>query len=142
LLTILSTPVGSGRKADASLILARQLIAAKLNLANGSDPTSISSAIATADALLAAYSGKLPYEVRPSSDAGQQMVSTANMLENYNKGLLTPVCSPLATADVVFVSFSTAIWEAVATARGPDLFRPLPFPLSYTWRERAARWWF
>ena len=29
---------GDGRNGDASLVLARQLIAAKLNLANGSDP--------------------------------------------------------------------------------------------------------
>src|SRR5262249_61362924 len=38
LLTILNTPVGAGRNADASLILADQLIAAKLNIANVSNP--------------------------------------------------------------------------------------------------------
>src|SRR5712692_10584393 len=39
LLTILTTPV----RGDASLILADQLIAAKLNIANGSDPASVSA---------------------------------------------------------------------------------------------------
>ena len=34
---------GDGRNGDASLVLARQLIAAKLNLANGSDPAPVSS---------------------------------------------------------------------------------------------------
>ena len=44
LLSILSSPV----KGDASIILAKQLIAAKLNIANGSDPTPIAATIATA----------------------------------------------------------------------------------------------
>jgi hypothetical protein len=37
LLMILRTAIGTGPKADASLILADQLIAAKLNIANGAD---------------------------------------------------------------------------------------------------------
>src|SRR5205823_6014211 len=45
LLIILNTPIGSGKNADASLILADQLIAAKLNVANGSDPAPVSSTI-------------------------------------------------------------------------------------------------
>ena len=43
LLTILRTRVGAGPKADASLILADQLIAAKLNIANGADGTPATS---------------------------------------------------------------------------------------------------
>src|SRR5262245_22054794 len=46
LLKILQTPVGCSGNADASLILAHQLIAAKLNIANGSDPAPITSTIA------------------------------------------------------------------------------------------------
>ena len=64
LLTILKMAVGTGPKADASLILADQLIAAKLNIANGSDPTPIDSTITHADSLLSALSGKLPYKIR------------------------------------------------------------------------------
>ena len=65
LLNILNTRVGSGPKADASLILADQLIAAKLNIANGSDPAPVSSTITDADSLLSAFSDKLPYKVNP-----------------------------------------------------------------------------
>jgi hypothetical protein len=89
LLTILKTPV----KGDASLILADQLIAAKLNIANGSDPTPVSSTITNADSLLSAFGGTLPYHVKTSSATGQIMVNDANTLESYNNGLLTTGCS-------------------------------------------------
>lgn len=92
LLTILTTPVGSGGSADASLILADQLIAAKLNIANGSAP--ISDTVAAADALLGGFTGKLPYGVTPSSVTGQAMVNNADTLDNYNNGQLTPNCIP------------------------------------------------
>ena len=93
LLTILRTPIGTGSKADASLILADQLIAAKLNIANGSDPSPVSATISDADNLLSSFSGKLPYKIKPFSIIGQAMVSDANALNNYNK-LLTPACTP------------------------------------------------
>src|SRR5262249_58464977 len=48
---------------DASLKLADQLIAAKLNIASGSDPTTIGTTVADADRLLALFAGKLPYGV-------------------------------------------------------------------------------
>ena len=89
LLDILGTPT----RGDASLILAKQLIAAKLNIAAGSDPTPISSTITHADSLLSMFSGKLPYHVAPSSNIGQMMVSDGNTLDNYNNGHLTPNCS-------------------------------------------------
>ena len=89
LLTILNTAVGSGNSADASLILADQLIAARLSIANGSDPAPISATIATADARLATFSGRPPYKVKPSSAIGQQMTALAALLDQYNKGLLT-----------------------------------------------------
>ena len=90
LLQILNTPSGG----DASLKLAVQLIAARLNIANGSDPTPISSTLTHADSLLSMFSGQLPYNVKPSSATGQMMVSDANTLYDYNNGLLTPGCSP------------------------------------------------
>jgi N-acetylneuraminic acid mutarotase len=94
LLTILKTSVGTGTKADASLILADQLIAAKLNIANGSDPSPVSSTITHADSLLFPFSGKLPYKVKTSSAIGQMMVNDGTTLGNYNNGLLTLVCTP------------------------------------------------
>jgi len=89
LLAILHTPV----RGDASLILAHQLIAAKLNIANGSDPTPVSATIADADSLLSGFAGQLPYHVRPSSPTGQAIVSDAATLDSYNNGQLTPDCS-------------------------------------------------
>src|SRR5881296_459638 len=82
LLNILNTPSGG----DASLILADQLIAAKLNIANGSDPAPISSTITDADSLLSMFSGKLPYNVDPSTPIGQRMVKDARRLDRYNDG--------------------------------------------------------
>jgi hypothetical protein len=88
LLSILNTPA----KGDASIILAYQLIAAKLNIANGSDPTPIAATIATADGLLDGC--VLPCNVKPSSPLGQQMTAAAAILDQYNNGLLTPDCTP------------------------------------------------
>jgi hypothetical protein len=76
------------------MILAVQLIAAKLNIANGSDPAPVSSTIAHADTLLSMFSGKLPYKVKPTSATGQMMVNDGKTLDAYNNGLLTPGCSP------------------------------------------------
>jgi hypothetical protein len=88
LLSILNTPV----KGDASIILAYQLIAAKLNIANGSDPTPIAATIATADGLLDGC--MLPCNVKPSSPLGMQMTAAAAILDQYNNGLLTADCTP------------------------------------------------
>ena len=81
-------------RGDASLILAQQLIAAKLNIANGSDPTSINTRIADADSLLSGFAGKLPYGVTSSSATGRVMLNDATVLDGYNNGQLTPVCNP------------------------------------------------
>jgi hypothetical protein len=88
LLSILNNTGGG----DASMILAVQLIAAKLNIAAGSDPAPIASTITHADGLLSPFSGKLPYHVAPSSNIGQMMVSDGSTLDNYNNGRLTPRC--------------------------------------------------
>ncbi len=89
LLAILNNPGGG----DASMILAVQLIAAKLNIAAGSDPTPIASTIIDADSLLSMFPGKLPYHVSPSSAIGQMMINDAKTLDMYNNGNLTPGCS-------------------------------------------------
>ena len=84
---------GDGRNGDASLVLAGQLIAAKLNLANGSDPAPVSSTIADADALLSRFSGKLPYAAKRSSPPGEAMATDVAVLGDYNLGNLTPAAS-------------------------------------------------
>ena len=80
---------------DASLVLARQLIAAKLNLLNQAQPLpAVVAAIADADYRLAAYTGKLPYNVKPPTPAGQAMLADASLLDTYNTGQFTPGCLP------------------------------------------------
>src|SRR5262249_30115073 len=96
LLNILRTSPGSGKGADASIILADQLIAAKLNLAAGSDPCPILSIIAAADALIDGQSIPIVPKVTPSSTVGAQMVTLAALLDSYNEGLLTPNCAPVS----------------------------------------------
>jgi len=88
LLAIFRTPV----RGDASLNLAHQLIAAKLNVAAGADSSVIAGTIAHADSLLAPFSGKLPYGVRSSSVAGRAMTTDARALDAYNNGRLTSSC--------------------------------------------------
>jgi len=83
------------------VLLAHQLIAAKLNIANGSDPTPIASTIADADGLLSGFAGKLPDGVAPSSVTGGAMVHDASILTSFNDGASTPTCSTTATDEVL-----------------------------------------
>lgn len=94
LLILFNTPT----EGDASLILAHQLIAAKLNAAQGVDVTAVSGIIAQADALLAQLPNKLPYTIDPSSTNGQGLTSMAGVLDVFNSGQLTLNCAPFATA--------------------------------------------
>ncbi len=95
LLILFNTPVGG----DASLNLAHQLAAAKLNVANGADATIATGIIAQADMLLSTYPGKLPYNVDPSSTDGQTMVNVAGVLDSYNSGLLAVGCQETETPE-------------------------------------------
>ena len=92
LLVILNLPSKTIKK-DASLILAVQLIASKLNVENGADPGPVQQLIDDSDALLTSISnGSLPYNIKPKSATGQQMVALALQLEQYNQRILTPNC--------------------------------------------------
>jgi hypothetical protein len=96
LLMILKTPPSGG---DASLILAHQLIAAKLNIATGSVFSPPPIDIAAADALVFSACGagppSLPSCFVPASDPlGQQMTNAAATLDAFNSGKLTPICTP------------------------------------------------
>jgi hypothetical protein len=81
-------------KGDQSLKLARQLIAAKLNIANGSPTQPIRGKIGASDRLLRKFEGFLPYHVKGTSDIGSQMGILATALKGYNTGGLTPSCIP------------------------------------------------
>jgi hypothetical protein len=89
-LKVLGRPGG----ADASITLAIQLIAAKLSLANGSNDAPIAATITAADTSLSGFSGQLPYSVKTNSTLGKTMLQHAATLENYNKQVLTPSCTP------------------------------------------------
>ena len=78
-INIIGLPSGG----DASLILIQQLIAAKLNVIVGL-PSAPLATIADADAVLCLYSGKVPYNVAPSSTNGQRMVADGAILDTYN----------------------------------------------------------
>jgi hypothetical protein len=77
---------------DASIILAKQLIAALLNQANGSSPLPLCGVVADANTLLTGCN--LPCNVNTKSTLGKSMLNDANTLEAYNLGKLTPSCTP------------------------------------------------
>ena len=83
LLLILET-APQGRK---MVILAHQLIAAKLNLANGADPGSISTTIANADALIGA---KVCPPIGSGMLTNNPATTYANLLDDFNNGLVGP----------------------------------------------------
>ncbi len=87
---IMRTPT----RGDASIILARQLIAAKLNVENGSNPDPVTETIDAADVLLSEFPGRLPYGVRTFTPKGKEMLRFARVLDAYNNGWLTPNCIP------------------------------------------------
>jgi hypothetical protein len=92
LMKILNTAVGTGNNADASLILADQLIAAKLSVANGSPAVQhVTDSIAAADALIGG--NLIPMKVKPNTALGKKMISLATFFANYNNGVFTQGCS-------------------------------------------------
>jgi hypothetical protein len=80
---LLRTPPRGG---DASIILAHQLIAAKLNLAQGADGSSVAMTIADADALLTAH----PVGSKPGGADRDQMVALSSTLDDFNSGKIGP----------------------------------------------------
>jgi hypothetical protein len=87
--TNLETPPAGG---NALLILSHQLIAAKLNILNGSNPTPIAATITQADALIDGLNINVDF-VAAGSSLGQQMTALADTLDSFNSSLLTPTCT-------------------------------------------------
>jgi hypothetical protein len=71
-------------RGDASVILARQLIAAKLNVANGADDSVIGYFIDKADEVLARHGDRLPFFSRPWNNGWAVMLGLAAVLDDYN----------------------------------------------------------
>ena len=87
LLNILNSSISG----DATYILAQQLIAAKLNIANGADNFTVAQTIASADAFLAAH----PLGSTLSKNDRSTATSLANKLDRYNMGKIGPgACKP------------------------------------------------
>jgi hypothetical protein len=88
LLQILNAPVATpGPGANGLVSLAHQLIAAKLNIAQGADPTAASAAITAADAQIGAL------VVPPIGGGYLSPASTSNttqILDDYNNGIIGP----------------------------------------------------
>lgn len=106
---------------DASLILAYQLIAAKLNVANGSPlPSEVQDAIEDADDAIGTYS--LPAGIHPNSELGQMMTSIAKILDMYNNKLLTPEC--LYEPEMTENKLNQTVEEGLVLGNFPNPFNP------------------
>jgi hypothetical protein len=81
LLQIFKTEV----KGNGLISLAHQLIAAKLNVAKGADPTAISAAIAQADLLIGSKNVLSGGYIHPS-----QTSALNDKLDEYNRGVIGP----------------------------------------------------
>src|SRR5688572_16163818 len=126
--------LNTAAKGDASLILAYQLIAARLNVASGSNPAPVANILADADGFLAAFSGKLPYGVKSSTSSGQKMVTAADVLDRYNNGQLAGSCGtpnrpPTADAG----SDQTTVLRSVVTLNGSASTDADGDTLSFDW---------
>lgn len=79
---------------DASLILAHQLIAARLNEAAGASvPSSVADALNDADAWLVANAdadGRLPFGPAATQDVHEAATGLATVLDDFNQGLVGP----------------------------------------------------
>lgn len=76
---------------DASVVLGRQLVAALLDVATGTDPSAVTETIADADDLLA--SGTIPLGVPILSTQGLRMLEDAAVLADFTAGLRTRACA-------------------------------------------------
>jgi hypothetical protein len=83
LLAIFNQPAGGNKL----VILAHQLIAAKLSIANGADPSAASATIAAADALIG---GLVVPPVGSDNLPSSPATGYANTLDDYNNGLIGP----------------------------------------------------
>ncbi|MCX9079636.1 MAG: hypothetical protein OIN84_16855, partial [Candidatus Methanoperedens sp.] len=76
--------LGQPTKGDASMILANQLIATRLNIAAGCDPSAIQYAAQTAESLLSGFPGSLPFAIAKKDPRRALMLAAAAQLDAYN----------------------------------------------------------
>ncbi len=84
----------SPRGGNALLNLSHQLIAAKLNIANGSpSPVPVPATIIQADLLIGALDVQSTM-VKANTALGQQMNALAGILDLFNNNMIDPICIP------------------------------------------------
>ncbi len=93
LIELLKTPTGG----DAGIVLVHQLIAAKLNVENGADPSVVEDIIADADDWLVDYGDTLPCSIKMDTPEGAVAVDLAEILDDYNNGIIGPVTVMMMT---------------------------------------------
>jgi hypothetical protein len=81
-IAILRTPP----RGDATYILIHQLIATKLNVAAGADPSAIATVITDADAWLASH----PLGSKPTGADRETGIMLAGLLDDFNNGVTGP----------------------------------------------------
>lgn len=82
-IALLNTPP---KKGDATIILAHQLIGAKLNVANGADDTAVADTIADADDWLVGH----PVGTNPKGPSRAIGIALSETLDAYNNGDIGP----------------------------------------------------
>ncbi len=111
-------PGGGG---DATQILLVQLVAAKLNIANGTASPVAEALVTQAEALLADLENDDVFDVQPSSATGQVLIALAGTLDDFNSGILIVGCpvieeTPEATPEVTATATPEGTAEATAEA--------------------------
>jgi hypothetical protein len=88
--------------------LAHQLLAAKLNIANGSDSADIRASLTTSDALLGEFSSTLPYNVAAASGIRRDCLDSpcSHMIRRLGNLSWVPKCQK---------------WKPQQFAMSPDL---------------------
>jgi hypothetical protein len=120
LLNIFNTaPLG-----DPTYILIHQLIAAKLNIAQGADASALGTLIADADRWLSQY----PLGSNPGEPAATTGISYANRLDDFNNGVAGPGHCGLPTATPTLTRTPTATSTPTATATETSTAMPTETP--------------
>src|SRR5262249_18726899 len=118
ILDLLNLPING----DASVSLAKSLIAVKLNIAQGSELSPIVSTINAAVSLIGTH--RLPYDnpVSFTSGTGIQMLALVSTLDSYNAGAMnTTACSG---------SFSRNEVESLSEILSDKMMSVFPNPIS------------
>ena len=130
LMALLRQPV----RGDASLNLAHQLIAARLNVATGSKAGPIASDLARADLLLGAFRRSLPHGVAPRTPIGTDMIRVAGRLDEYNEGRVPGSCGPVNRPPAANAGpDQTVPVGAIVALDGTGSSDPDGQPLTFTW---------